>query len=492
MMLCNSIRFLPSSLRPPIRRNSRRLISILASISSPPPSPQPLSNFPRLSLLADKCTSMCQLKEIHALMITTGRIHDNYAASRLFSSAALSHAVDLNYALEIFGSILEPNSFMWNTLIRAIASSSEPQEAFFLYVMMRRAGVTPGKHTFPFLLKACSNRKEFCVTQQVHTQVFKFGLHLNLHSANGLIRAYSVTAGLYHARKLFDEFPEKGTTIWTTMVCGYAQNDESGNAIKLFKQMVDNGVEPNGATLASVLSACAQAGCLEMGKEVHVYMVERGMEMGVILGTALVNMYAKNGAIVEATTCFFSMREKNIATWNAMISGLAAHGHAKEAINLFKKLVVEKHLKPNDITLVGVLSACCHAGFLGYGRKVFNSMKQLYGIEPKLEHYCCMVDLLGRCGKLLEAEQLIRRMVWKADVVIWGSLLRSCQSQGNIQIAERVVKEILRLDPNNHGVYVGLSNMYAECGRWDDVLRIREEMKQGSLKKTSGWSYVNK
>ncbi|VFQ91923.1 unnamed protein product [Cuscuta campestris] len=424
-------KFLPSSLRSPIRRNSRRLISTLASVSSPPPSPQLLSNFPRLSLLADKCTSMCQLKEIHALMITTGRIHDNYAASRLFSSAALSHAVDLNYALEIFG--------------------------------------RPELH-----------------------RVFKFGLHLNLHSANGLIRAYSVTAGLDHARKLFDEFPEKGTTIWTTMVCGYAQNDESGNAIKLFEQMVDNGVEPNGATLASVLSACAQAGCLEMGKEVHVYMVERGMEMGVILGTALVNMYAKNGAIVEATTCFFSMREKNIATWNAMISGLAAHGHAKEAINLFKKLVVEKHLKPNDITLVGVLSACCHAGFLGYGRKVFNSMKQLYGIEPKLEHYCCMVDLLGRCGKLLEAEQLIRRMVWPADVVIWGSLLRSCQSQGNIQIAERVVKEILRLDPNNHGVYVGLSNMYAECGRWDDVLRIREEMKQGSLKKTSGWSYVNK
>lgn len=349
----------------------------------------------------------------------------------------------------------------------------------------------PGKHTFPFLLKACSSLNRFDVSQQVHTHVLKFGLDLDLHVVNGLIRAYSVSAALSNARKLFDEFSEKNLTIWTTMVCGYAQNDSSEEAIKLFERMIAEGMEPNGATLASVLSACAQANCLELGQQIHVYMEEKGIEMGVILGTALVNMYAKNGAILEATKCFSSMKEKNIATWNAIIGGLAAHGHGKEAIQLFNKLG-EENVKPNEVTLLGVLSACCHAGFLDYGRQVFKSMKNLYGVEAKLEHYGCMVDLLGRCGKLLEAEQLIRGMVWKADVVIWGSLLRSCQSQGNIDIAERVVKEILLLDPNNHGVYVGLSNVYAELGRWEDVLKLRKEMKQGSLKKTPGWSYVNR
>ncbi|CAH9084568.1 unnamed protein product [Cuscuta europaea] len=454
-MLCSFINSLPSSSQSPIWRSLRRRISfIAANITSPLPSPPLLAKLPRFSLLADQCTSMHQLKEIHAQMIITGRILDNFAASRLFSFAALSHAGDLTYALEIFRSIQHPNSFMWNTLIRAQASSSEPHEALSLYLFMRRLGVTP---------------------------------------VNGLIRAYSVSVALSHARNLFDEFPEKQTTMWTTMICGYAQNDDSsGEAVKLFELMISMGVEPNAATLASVLSACAQTGCLEMGKEIHVYMVENGIRVGVILGTALVNMYAKNGAIVQATKCFFNMTEKNIATWNAIISGLGAHGYVKEAINLFENLLVEENLKPNDITLVGVLSACCHAGFLGYGRRVFNSMKELHGIEPKLEHYSCLVDLLGRCGKLIEAELLIRGMVWKADVVIWGSLLRSCRCHRNIEIAERVVKEILLLDPNNHGVYVGLSNMYAESGRWEDVLWIRKEMKHGSLKKTSGWSYVNK
>nr|GMC97403.1 pentatricopeptide repeat-containing protein At5g56310-like [Ipomoea batatas] len=472
-----------------IPRNFRRLISFRTKVSSPLPPAKP----PRLSLLADQCTSMDQLKQIHAQMITTGRIHDNYAASRIFSFAALSLAGDLTYALELFGSIRQPNTFMWNTLIRAQASGSKPQEALFLYVKMRRLCVVPGKHTFPFLLKACTTLKRFDVIQQVHTHVFKFGLDLDLHVVNGLIRAFSVSAALNNARKLFVEFPERNLTIWTTMVCGYAQNDSPDEAIKLFERMIADGVEPNAATLASVLSACAQASCLELGQQIHLYIEEKEIGIGVILGTALVNMYAKNGAILEATKCFNSMKEKNIATWNAIIGGLAAHGHAKEAIHLFNKLgELEGNVKPNEVTLLGVLSACCHAGFLDYGRQVFDSMKDLYGIEPKIEHYGCMVDLLGRCGKLLEAEQLIRGMVWKADVAIWGSLLRSCQSQGNIDIAERVVKEILVLDPNNHGVYVGLSNVYAELGRWEDVLQLRKEMKQGSLKKTPGWSYVNR
>ncbi|XP_010315913.1 pentatricopeptide repeat-containing protein At5g56310-like [Solanum lycopersicum] len=274
------------------------------------------------------------------------------------------------------------------------------------------------------------------------------------------------------------------------MICGFAQNDRYADAIQLFECMLEDGMAPNGATLVSVLSACAESGSLQLGEQIHAYVEENGIELGVILGTALVNMYAKNGAIVKAKKCFSSMRERNIATWNAMICGLAAHGHGKEAINFFKELEQEK-VKPNDITFVGVLSACCHAGLFDYGEGIFHSMKELYRIDPKIEHYGCMVDILGRNGKLLEAEQLIRGMIWKADVVIWGSLLHACQSHGNIDIAERAVKEILLVNPNSHGVYVVLSNMYAEAERWDDVVKLRKRMKEGSLKKTPGWSLVN-
>ncbi|CAN4079103.1 unnamed protein product [Withania somnifera] len=461
----------------------------LCTITHAPQSP-PSHDRPHLSLLADKCTSLHQLKQIHAQMIIRARIHDNYAASRLLSFCALSESGSLSYALRLFESIKEPNSFMWNTLIRAQAGSSKPRLALLLYVKMRRLCVTPGKHTFPFVLKSCSNLMCIDVTRQVHSHAIKFGLDSDLHVVNGLIRAYSVSSALKDARQVFDEVPERNLSIWTTLICGFAQNDWYGDAIQLFERMLADGMEPNGVTMASVLSACSRSGSLQLGEQIHEYMEENGIELGVILGTALMNMYAKNGAIIEANKCFRGMRERNIATWNAMICGLAAHGHAKEAINFFKELEQEQ-VKPNDITLVGVLSACCHAGLFDYGEGIFHSMKELYSIEPKIEHYGCMVDILGRNAKLLEAEQLIRGMIWKADVVIWGSLLHACQSHGNIDIAERVVKEILLLDPNSHGVYVVLSNMYAEAERWDDVVKLRKQMKEESLKKTPGWSLVS-
>ncbi|KAI3799271.1 hypothetical protein L1987_34564 [Smallanthus sonchifolius] len=321
---------------------------------------------PHLSLLADKCTSMRQLQQIHAQMLVSTTIHDNFAASRLLSFSALSLNGDLIYASKLLNRVQQPNMFMWNTLIRGLAISPNPHDAVLLYIKMRRIGVTPG-------------------------------------------------------------------------------------------------FEPNGPSLSSVLSACAQSGCLDMGEKIHRYIMEKGFETEVILGTALVNMYAKNGALLMARSCFDNMPRKNIITWNVMISGLAVHGHAKEALELFQELE-KRDLVPNDSTFVGVLSACCHAGMFDFGRKVFNSMKNAYGIEPKIQHYGCMVDLLGRGGMVLEAEELINGMPWKADLKILGALLSACGSHGNIEVAERVVKKMLLLEHDNHGVYVVLSNMYADAG----------------------------
>ena len=423
-------------------------------------------------------------------MIVSARIHDTFAASRLLSFCALSDSGDVLYSLKIFENTQTPNGFMWNTLIRANASGPNPCEALFLYVRMRRIGVVPGKHTFPFVLKACSRFFSVLLCKQVHTHVVKFGLDLDLHVVNGLVRGYSVSTSLGDARLVFEEFPERNLSIWTTMISGYAQNFCSNEALVLFDQMVAEGFEPNNATLASVLSACARSGCLELGERIHLFLKEKGIEVGVILGTALVHMYAKNGAILVAQELFDSMCEKNVATWNAIICGLASYGHVEEALSLFRKLENEQ-VVPNDITFVGVLSACCHAGLIDVGREIFRSMKRVYGIEPKIEHFGCMVDLLGRGGKLLEAEELIKGMVWKPDVVIWGALLGASKNHGNIEVAERVVNEILVLEPHNHGVYVVLSNMYAEAGQWGDVLRLRKLMKEGSLKKTPGWSLVD-
>ncbi|XP_058093219.1 pentatricopeptide repeat-containing protein At5g06540-like [Magnolia sinica] len=445
---------------------------------------------PSFSLLADQCTSMAHLKQIHAQMIVTARIHDNYAASRIMSFCALSHSGDLDYALKLFENTQDPNSFMWNTIIRAHADSPNSSNAIFLYMRMRRQGVVPGKHTFPFLLKACTNHHSISCGRQVHAHVVKHGLDLDLYVVNGLIRCYGFCGNIHDGRELFDESPERNLIIWTTMISGYAQNFCSNEALMLFDQMAMEGIEPNSATLASVLSACARLGGLDLGERIHAFIREKGIEVGVILGTALVDMYAKNGVISTAQVLFDEMPEKNIATWNAMICGLANHGYGGRALELFQDMERLKVL-PNDITFVGVLSACCHTGLLEVGCVVFKSMQRDYGIDRKIEHYGCMVNLLGRGGRLTEAEELIKGMKWKADVVVLGALLAACKNHENIEIAERVVKEILELEPHNHGVYVVLSNMYAEVGRWEDVVRLRKVMRDVGLKKTPGWSLVD-
>eukprot|EP00268_Persea_americana_P023151 TRINITY_DN22831_c0_g1_i1.p1 TRINITY_DN22831_c0_g1~~TRINITY_DN22831_c0_g1_i1.p1 ORF type:complete len:501 (-),score=88.92 TRINITY_DN22831_c0_g1_i1:88-1398(-) len=433
---------------------------------------------------------MDHLKQIHAQMIISGRISDNFAASRIMSFCALSDSGDIAYARKLFENTQEPNSFMWNTIIRAYSGSPNPSNAIFLYARMRKEGAPPGNHTFPFLLKACTKYHSLSSGIQVHGHVIKHGFDLDIYVANGLIRFYGGCGGIFDARRVFDEIPERNLIIWTTMVSGYAQNFCSNEALMLFDEMIVEGVKPNGPTLASVLSACARSGGLELGERIHVFIQEKGIEVEVILGTALVDMYAKNGVISTARKLFDGMPERNIVTWNAMICGLAMHGYVEDALKLFHELERDE-IAPNDITFVGVLSACCHAGLVEVGSEIFYSMRRLYGIEPKIEHYGCIVDLLGRVGRVMEAEELIRGMKWKADVVVLGALLAGCKNHGNVEIAERVVKAMLELEPNNHGVYVVLSNMYAEAARWEDVVRLRKVMRDEGLKKIPGWSLVD-
>ncbi|PKU81248.1 pentatricopeptide repeat-containing protein At5g56310-like [Dendrobium catenatum] len=462
----------------------------LPSLSSPPlkPAKSHRAHPPSLSLLADSCTSMRQIVQVHAHMIVTGRISDNYAASRVLSFAALHPSGHLPHALALFSSSPSPNSFMYNTLIRALAASPFPSRALLLYPQMLLQGPPPGCHTFPFLLKAAATGGDLFAARQIHTHAFRHGLDSDPYVANGLIRSYGTCGFLDDARQLFDEMHERNAIVWTTMVSGYAQNFCSNEAVELFLEMMRTGIEPCDAALASVLSACARLGGLQLGRQIHELIIEKEIVLGVILGTALIDMYVKNGEICVARKLFVEMPERNIATWNALICGSAHYGHARYALELFQQMEEELEIQPNDITIVGVLTACCHAGKIDLARRVFHSMEKNYGIEPKVEHYGCMVDLLGRSGRLKEAEELVKGMKWEADVVVLGALLSACRSHGEIEIAERVVENILRVDPENHGVYVVLSNMYAEVGRWEDVERLRRVMRHGGLKKISGWS----
>ncbi|KAL6875749.1 hypothetical protein ACP4OV_013262 [Aristida adscensionis] len=454
---------------------------------------------PNLSLLADRCETPRALARVHAAMLVSGRLADDaFAASRLLAAyAALSPApAAAAAALALLSSLpCAPNSFMLNTTLRALASSPDPAAAFPFFSRLRAAAaLAPGRHTFPFLLKAAARLPHpLPVACQLHALVVRRGVHLDAYVANGLVRAYSAAGRIGAARRVFDEVPHRNANLYTTMVSACAQNGRHEDAIGAFTEMVDEGFEPGGAALASVLSACARSasGGLQMGRRVHDLMEARGLTapVGAVLGTALVDMYAKNGAIREAVAVFDGMPERLPATWNALISGLAHQGHGEHALAVFRQMQRED-VPPNATTLVGVLSACCHAGLLDEARRLFRSMEEDFGVTPGIQHCGCMVDLLGRAGLLQEAEEMIRGMACKADTVIWGALLTACKNHGNVEIAERAVEEMLRLDPSNHGVYVVLSNMYAEAGRWQDVDKLRKGMKGARLSKIPGASAV--
>lgn len=251
------------------------------------------------------------------------------------------------------------------------------------------------------------------------------------------------------------------------------------------------GIDPDKRTLVGLLSACASVGALDMGKWINKLASEGGIQHDIYVATALLDMYAKCGSLDDALRVFEDMPQKNEVSWNAMISALAFHGRAMEAISLFKHMIEEGGAaRPNEITFVGVLSACVHVGLVDEGRQWFNLMSSSFGLTPKIEHYSCMVDLLARSGHVQEAWNFIEKMPEKPDEVLLGALLAACQKCKDVEVSERVTQLLLELEPSNSGNYVISSKIYAKLNKWDDSARMRVLMRQRGVSKTPGCSWI--
>ncbi|CAL5352293.1 unnamed protein product [Camellia sinensis] len=315
----------------------------------------------------------------------------------------------------------------------------------------------------------------------------------DLPSWNSIINA-NVKMGLVEiARKLFDEMPERNVISWSCMIDGYVRCGECTEALVLFREMQEletRDVRPNEFTMSVVLSACGQLGALEHGKWVHAYIDKCGMEVDVVLGTSLIDMYAKCGSIERARWVFNSLGpNKNVMAWSAMISGLAMHGQSQECLDLFSKMT--KHgVRPNAVTFLGVLCACVHAGLVSEGESYFRRMSVEFGIMPLIQHYGCMVDLYGRAGLIEEAWNTIKSMPMEPDVLVWGAILSGSRMHGDIGTCEVAIKKLIELEPTNSGAYVLLSNIYAKTGRWKDVRHVRDIMEAKGIRKVPGCSMV--
>lgn len=312
----------------------------------------------------------------------------------------------------------------------------------------------------------------------------------NIRSWNAMISGYVRNGMIDESKKLFDDMPQRDGVSWSAIINGYVQCGCFTDALLMFRRMLKEGVTIDKFVLSSALTACANVCALEQGRWIHAYIDRNFKQLDPVLGTSLVDMYAKCGHLDFASVVFKKIRQhKQVFTWNAMISGFAIHGRANEALEFFA-IMQKENIKPNAITFIAVLNACAHTGLVDEGYKHINSMEKDFGIAPTTEHYGCMVDLLGRAGLLEEAESMINSMPMKPNAVVWGALLGACRIHGNAELGERVAKILLELEPENSGRYAVLSNIYAKAHRWDDVSKLRKLMKCRGIKTIPGVSLI--
>ncbi|KAH7659342.1 TPR-like protein [Dioscorea alata] len=315
---------------------------------------------------------------------------------------------------------------------------------------------------------------------------------------NAMIDVLVKSGELDSARKVFDEMPQRNVVSWTSLLSGYckagdmeaAKNRQPLLALELFRELQSGlcSFEPDEVTLVSIIPAIADMGALELGRWIHKYIQKKGMECMGSVSTALVDMYAKCGDVDEAKRVFDGMRERAPSSWNAMINGLAVNGCAEEALDVFREMLSSGQC-PNEVTMMGLLSACNHGGLVDEGRRLFREM-EIYGIEPKVEHYGCMVDLLGRRGYLMEAERLVDEMPFPANEIILTSLISACVSYEDGDMAEKVMKKLAKIEPTDGRNFVMLRNLYAGERRWRDVERVKDMIRKYGGKKEAGCSVI--
>ncbi|KAK1370547.1 Pentatricopeptide repeat-containing protein [Heracleum sosnowskyi] len=416
-----------------------------------------------------------------------------------------------------FDHMPERNLVSWNAMLSGYSRNGFAEEAVKLFNEMMAAGVQPNETTCVAVIMACSSLGDPCLAESLvkrlnergvklncfvktalldmyakcgslekARKVFdELGLYRNSFTWNAMVSAYARTGYLDSAKELFDQMPEKDVVSWNSMIAGYAQNGESICAINLFKEMIRNkDVKPDEVTMMSVISACGHLGALEVGNWTVDTLMQEGIRLSISGYNSLIFMYSKCGSIMDAKRVFEEMETRDVISYNTLITGYAAYGHGNKAVNLIH-MMEDEGIKPDRISYIGALTACSHAGLLEEGREVFESIK-----APDVDHFACMIDLLGRVGKLDEAKELVDKMPMKPHAGVYGSLLSASRVHKRLDLGEFAANRLFELEPENSGNYVLLSNIYASAGKWEDVERVRGAMRKVGLTKTTGWSWV--
>eukprot|EP01018_Ginkgo_biloba_P022838 Gb_23134 [translate_table: standard] len=392
-------------------------------------------------------------------------------------------------ARHVFDKMAQRNVVSWTAMIAGYAQNDRCAEALKLFFQMQQTNVKPNQSTYTTVLNACANLAALTLGKQVHARIIAMGYQSDIILENALITLYAKCWSIENALKVFKHMTVIDIVSWNAMIAGYAQNGYYEEALKLFARIQQRGTIPILSTFTSAMSASASLAILEVGQQVHAQIVKTEFGSDVFVENSLIAMYAKCGSIEDAHRQFNTMPKQDVVSWNSMIVGFAHHGHGKVALHFFEQMQ-RMGINPNHITFLGLLSACSHAGLVGEGWNFFHSMSRDYCTTPRLDHYACVVDLLGRAGRLEEAEDFIKKMPFEPHAALWGALLGACKLHGNIDLGRRAAEHLFELEPQNATAYVVLSNIYAVAGRWIDEANVRLLKKDKKVKKNPGWSWI--
>ncbi|XP_030504399.2 pentatricopeptide repeat-containing protein At4g02750 [Cannabis sativa] len=468
-------------------------------------------------------TAMMTAYAQHGKLSKARQIFDEIPNPNVVTWNAMVAAYAQNGMLEeaktMFSRIPLRNSASWAAMISGLVQSGQSTEALKLFAELHRSGTSINHSSFTSALFACANAGDEGIGQQIHSLTIKTRCHSNSFIGNGLISMYAkckniedtsqdfsimrvtdcasrnpVIRGLsdFHilqeARKVFDNMPIRDVVSWTAIISAYEQAGQVDTALKLFLEMLAIGMKPNALTVTSVLSACGCHGATRLGEQIHVLIHKLGLNSYLFLCNALLTMYFKCGSL-DGLRIFEKMPDRDIVTWNAVLAGCAQNGLGKEAVRIFEQMQANG-VSPNEISFLGILCACSHAGLVENGWLYFNSMEQDYAITPSVHHYTCMVDLLGRVGRLNDAASLVENMPLEPDSAIWKALLGACSIHRDNKLGQKVAEKLLKMGKQRSGTYVLLSNMYASQGMWEKVQEIRELMKHRGVTKEPAVSWV--
>ncbi|KAJ8766618.1 hypothetical protein K2173_001138 [Erythroxylum novogranatense] len=432
--------------------------------------------------------------------IVTGKLMHLYAIKcglefGLFVSNALidmyAKLSTLGHARRVFDQMMERDIVSWNSIISAYEQNEDPITARSFFDKMQQAGIGPDFYTLISLSSIVAKFCDYRHARSLHGFIMRRSWCAEeVVIGNAIVDMYAKIGDLDSARAAFEWLHIKDVVSWNTMISGYAQNGLASEAIELYRMMEDcEEMIPNQGTWVSILPAYSHVGALQQGMRTHGTVLKNGLYLDVYIGTCLVDLYGKCGKLDDALSLFHEVPRESSIPWNAMISCLGVHGGGEKALKLFREMLAEG-VQPDRVTFVSLLSACSHSGLVSDGQQCFETMQEKYGIKPNMQHYSCMVDLLGRAGHLDKAYSLIKSMPLQPDAAVWGALLAACRLHGNSQFGKYVSDHLFEVESENVGYYVLLSNIYAHIGNRDGVTKVRTSVRDKGLKKTPGWSSI--